>query len=111
MFILCTTCDKVFHKAVNKRSHFRIPNSSYTGAVDPATLRNIIILLPDDLRVVIYGMHDWYHSTHNRGNNYLMSGGVSDKRVEMISVLLGGIRGILDDRRVSIYTICVSYGY
>ena len=79
--------------------HIRLPSSA-TGPIDHALQRSVVKLLPEDLQVIIYGMQEWSNEAENieivesAYNNPLIS------MPTTISILLGGIRGIIDDRRV-----------
>lgn len=93
---LCQDCDKVFHKAASKRTHVRMPCSA-VGPVDRPLMRSIVQLLPEELRYIVYGMQEWHFSRcyHEKSKSPVI---VS----EVVALLLGSIRGIIDDRRVRV---------
>ena len=78
-FCLCRDCDRVFHKAVQKRTHFRVPLALSEPSLDPAFLER----MPKDLQALLEAV-------------------VIGDRVsgEGLCLLLQAVKALLDDRRV-----------
>lgn len=97
----CAACDNVFHKAVAKRGHIRIP----VIASDP--LRSVLLMMPEDLREIIRGLPTWREFVCRVEFSNRDEDPFSDSLSLISSVMLNGIRGLVDDRRVSAHVIIV----
>lgn len=104
---LCRECDKVFHKAIAKRAHIRLPiaeNMLSESFSKLAKLEN------SSVSTAVRETERWLeHTSQNaqkpRGmggsfdSDFVGSPGGSIFLDSVISILLGSIRGLIDDRR------------
>ena len=90
---MCLECDRVFHKAANKRFHIRVP-------LDVDCCRNSLSSSP---------IHKHFESSDNIANKIRFLSPMNPHNVsELCCVLLASICAILDDRRVlTLLIICM----
>lgn len=85
---LCRECDRVFHKAVTKRSHLRIPVVSHAN-----TLTQLLSTLDCELQEILVSSH-LRHSAVIRWTCGL------EQLCNYLCLLLYHVRSLFDDRRV-----------
>lgn len=104
---LCRECDKVFHKAVAKRAHIRVPIAEN---MLPETFAKLAKLENPTVATAIRETERWLeHTSQNTQKSRGMSGSFDTDFVgspsgsifldSVISILLANIRGLIDDRR------------